>query len=126
MLKKMLLWYWERYEIFTQAKPFFYFVQRRKLRPKTHGRAVPRFSADFKDFEAYTKKAKDIEHQADQKTHEIADTLNKTFITPFDREDIYLLASELDDIVDLIENVIQDVYLFNIKNKIPALELLLP
>jgi hypothetical protein len=43
--------------------------------------------------------------------------LNKTFITPFDREDIYALAHQLDDLVDLIENVIKNVKLYNIKEK---------
>ena len=84
------------------------------------------FSANFNDFESYAKKAKDIEHDADEKTHAIVDALNKTFITPFDREDIYTLASNLDDIVDLIENVIQNVYLFNIDKKIPVLEAFTP
>jgi predicted phosphate transport protein (TIGR00153 family) len=84
------------------------------------------FSANFNDFEGYAKKAKDIEHSADEKTHAIVSALNKTFITPFDREDIYVLASNLDDIVDLIENVIQNVYLFNFDAKIPTLEAFTP
>lgn len=78
------------------------------------------FSKDFKDFEKYSVRAKEIESQADQKTHEIIDQLNKTFITPIDREDIYLLAHELDDIVDLVESVIQNVRLYNVTNKIDA------
>jgi predicted phosphate transport protein (TIGR00153 family) len=84
------------------------------------------FSDEFSDFTSYSKKAKDIEHSADQKIHEIVSALNKTFITPFDREDIYMLASNLDDIVDLIENVMQNVYLFNIKEKIPAITAFTP
>ncbi len=40
--------------------------------------------------------------------------MNKTFITPFDREDIYCLASELDDIVDKIENVIHNIVIYEI------------
>lgn len=78
------------------------------------------FNKDFKDFEKYSVRAKEIESQADQKTHEIIDQLNKTFITPIDREDIYLLAHELDDIVDLVESVIQNVRLYNVTNKIDA------
>jgi len=84
------------------------------------------FSKDFKDFESYSKKAKDLEHQADEKTHRIIEHLNKTFITPFDREDIYTLAQELDDIVDYIENVIHDTYLFNIQQKNPAIDQFAP
>lgn len=84
------------------------------------------FAKDFKDFEAYSKKAKDLEHLADEKTHKIIEHLNKTFITPFDREDIYTLSQELDDIVDYIENVIHDTYLFNVQAKNPAIDKFAP
>ena len=75
------------------------------------------FTTCFKDFEKYSQKAKEIEHQADTKIHEIVDKLNKTFITPFDREDIYLLAHEMDNIIDLIENVIHNIELYQIREK---------
>lgn len=78
------------------------------------------FNNNFKDFEGYSVRAKEIESKADRKTHEIIDRLNKTFITPIDREDIYLLAHELDDIVDLVESVIQNVRLYNVSNKLDA------
>lgn len=71
----------------------------------------------FNDFKQYSQRAKEIEHRADAKTHEISDKLNKTFITPFDREDIYLLAHEIDDVVDLIENVIHNLELYHIHEK---------
>ena len=75
----------------------------------------------FKDFKEYAKKAQKIEHLADNKTHEIVYRLNKTFITPFDREDIYKLTQEIDDLVDLIENVITNIFVYGIKTKEPAL-----
>ena len=46
---------------------------------------------------------KDIEHKGDALTHSIIDKLNRSFITPFEREDIYALASGLDDILDFID-----------------------
>lgn len=79
-------------------------------------------AANFSDFEEYSRRAKEIEHEGDKKTHEIIDKLNKTFITPFDREDIYLLAHQLDDIIDEIENVIRDIHLYKITKKISAIE----
>ncbi len=57
---------------------------------------------------------RDIEHEADITCHEIYDKLNRTFVTPFDREDIRELASELDTVVDLIESVGQRMYLYQI------------
>ena len=46
---------------------------------------------------------KAIEHQGDEITHDILTKLNQTFITPFDREDIHALSSQLDDVIDLID-----------------------
>ena len=46
---------------------------------------------------------KDLEHKCDATTHDIIQRLNRTFVTPIDREDIYALASELDDVMDAID-----------------------
>ncbi len=48
---------------------------------------------------------KRLEHQADQVTHELVTRLNKSFITPLDREDIHMLGSRLDDVLDRIDGV---------------------
>ncbi len=53
--------------------------------------------------EEKNKVIKDIEHKGDKMQHEILKQLNKSFITPFDREDIYAIAKGLDDIIDHIE-----------------------
>src|SRR5829696_8129671 len=50
----------------------------------------------------YAKRIKGLEHACDELTHSISTRLNKSFITPFDREDIYMMSTALDDIVDLI------------------------
>jgi predicted phosphate transport protein (TIGR00153 family) len=57
---------------------------------------------------------REIEHEADITCHDIYEKLNRTFVTPFDREDIRELASELDTITDLIESVGQRMYLYQI------------
>jgi uncharacterized protein len=48
-------------------------------------------------------KLRDLEHTGDQSTHAIFKQLNTSFVTPFDREDIYRLASNLDDVMDFVE-----------------------
>jgi uncharacterized protein len=55
-----------------------------------------------------------IEHQGDDVAHSIIDQLNKTFITPFDREDIHSLAKQLDDITDMINNIVNRLRVYNI------------
>ncbi len=62
-----------------------------------------------------------IEHEADITAHEIHDRLNRTFITPLDREDIHALASELDDIVDLVQHVALRMHLYRIEEPTPEL-----
>jgi predicted phosphate transport protein (TIGR00153 family) len=63
------------------------------------------------DFTEYAKKLRDLEHQGDEITHQINQKLNSTFITPFDREDIYSLASAIDDVIDLAEETADTIVL---------------
>ena len=57
---------------------------------------------------------KRIEHECDQVTHEVITRLDRTFITPLDREDIHELASGLDDVVDLIDSLARRTQIFHI------------
>ena len=57
---------------------------------------------DYEQMPAAVAKIAAIEHRGDEMTHRILIKLNQTFITPFDREDIHLLASSLDDVLDFI------------------------
>ena len=57
---------------------------------------------------------KDREHEGDQLTRQIFDALNSSFITPFDREDIRSIATDLDDILDYLEGVAQHIVLFDL------------
>lgn len=64
---------------------------------------------------SFTKRIKDVEHGCDQLTHEITTKLNKSFITPFDREDIYTLAVALDDICDYIDAGARAIVMYDIR-----------
>jgi len=67
---------------------------------------------------------KALEHKGDRMTHDLIVKLNKTFIVPIDREDIYGLSSKLDDVTDLIESIARRLVLFKvIEVSEPALEL---
>src|SRR5947209_18917311 len=63
---------------------------------------LKRILDDFQDVEASVQKLKDIEHRGDDMIHNVLTKLNQTFITPLDREDIYRLASSLDDVLDFV------------------------
>jgi uncharacterized protein Yka (UPF0111/DUF47 family) len=58
---------------------------------------------------------KDLEHEADILTHDVIARIDKSFITPIDREDIHLLASRLDDVIDLIDGTARRAHMFRIR-----------
>jgi uncharacterized protein len=68
------------------------------------------------NFESYVKKIKVVEHEADELTHSLTTKLNKSFITPFDREDIYTLSVALDDVVDYIDAGSRAILMYDIRN----------
>lgn len=78
-------------------------------------------AADGADRAAIAGKIRDCEHRGDESTHAILRQLNSTFVTPFDREDIYRLASRLDDVMDFMEAAADLVVLYDLQTLPPAL-----
>jgi len=67
-------------------------------------------------------KLKEIEHEADHITHQVYKRMHKVFLTPLDREDIYLLANKMDSVLDEIESAAVRMYLYRMKE--PSEELI--
>ena len=67
------------------------------------------------DYTQHVKRIKTIEHACDDLTHAVSIQLNKSFITPFDREDIYMLSGALDDIVDFIDDVARAMVMYDLQ-----------
>ena len=61
-----------------------------------------------------------FEHSADIKKHEMNETLAKAFVTPVDREDLDMLSQQLDNVLDLLEEVLQKLYIYDVKAIEPA------
>jgi predicted phosphate transport protein (TIGR00153 family) len=61
------------------------------------------------------KQIKDLEHEGDRLTHEIVDLLNRTFVTPFDRDDMYRLAGALDDICDHVDEAADNLAVYGVE-----------
>src|SRR3954449_4994231 len=61
------------------------------------------------DGEGLVKQIKDREHEGDRLTHEVVNLLNRTFVTPFDRDDMYRLAGALDDICDHVDDAAEKI-----------------
>jgi uncharacterized protein len=77
--------------------------------------------SDFRDVELKARRIEDREHEGDTLTHELIQHLNKSFITPMDREDIYALATALDDVLDAIEAAADLFVLHHIQEPRPAM-----
>jgi predicted phosphate transport protein (TIGR00153 family) len=72
------------------------------------------------EVQSVSERLTEVEHDSDQITHELFKKINSSFITPFDREDIYRLGSQLDDVMDHLEAVGNLLYLYGL-TKLPAL-----
>ncbi len=71
------------------------------------------------DRSAIAKRLRDVEHASDEITHTVMRQLNSTFVTPFDREDIYRLANRLDDVMDFMEAAADLVVLYELEELPP-------
>jgi uncharacterized protein Yka (UPF0111/DUF47 family) len=78
-------------------------------------KALEEMMCDYCDVEDKIKKISSIEHDCDQKIHTIFEHLNAAFITPIDREDIYMITKELDNIVDNIDETAHLFAIYNIR-----------
>jgi predicted phosphate transport protein (TIGR00153 family) len=67
------------------------------------------------DHQDVARRMREAEHVADETTHELIRKVNSTFVTPFDREDIYALGSGLDDVMDLMDEVVDLILLYEVK-----------
>jgi len=79
---------------------------------------------DYEKLPLVVEKIKQIEHQGDDMTHRILIKLNQTFITPFDREDIHLLTSSLDDVLDFINGASDRLLTYKITQQSPSAKVL--
>src|SRR5689334_15922015 len=70
---------------------------------------------NFPNIETPLQRIREEEHAADELAHQALDRLDRTFITPFDREDIHTLIGELDDIIDTIDALAKRFPLFHVK-----------
>jgi predicted phosphate transport protein (TIGR00153 family) len=76
-------------------------------------------AADFPNITSHVQRIRQEEHDADKLAHEALERLDRTFITPFDREDIHALVGELDDIIDAVDALAKRFPLYHVKDIAP-------
>jgi uncharacterized protein len=82
--------------------------------------AMVAMAENFSNPAADAERIKDLEHANDTLTHKLMNKLNRTFITPFDREDIHELASEIDDVLDLTDAAASRLVTYHIEKIRPG------
>lgn len=76
---------------------------------------------DAADHEDVARRMREAEHAADETTHALIRKVNSTFVTPFDREDIYALGSGLDDVMDMMDEAVDLMLVYEVKVLPPEL-----
>lgn len=76
---------------------------------------------DYAHVEEKARHIKEVENRGDLNTHEIVEKLNRSFVTPIDREDIHSLSSGLDDILDSVEALANRFLMFHIREVTPEM-----
>jgi uncharacterized protein len=108
-----------RLRLIPQDNRFFALFNRSAENTLGGARILNDLLTNFVDVDRKARHLKDIEHTGDEITHEVFHTLNRTFVTPLDREDISHLASALDDVIDWIEEVALRIRLYKIDAPTP-------
>jgi predicted phosphate transport protein (TIGR00153 family) len=83
------------------------------------GRELAAMLGTFTELEAHAQRIDSAERAADKVTHETIALLHKTFITPFDRDQIHQLITTMDDILDLIQDVAETIALYDLRRTTP-------
>jgi len=102
------------FSLFPREEDFFVLFRKQAALVRQGCDQLHEMLESFDRLEDRAKALKDVEHQADVVTHEIFERLNRTFITPLEREDIHQLASNLDDVLDAVEAIGSRVLLFQV------------
>lgn len=105
--------------IIPQEKHFFDMLERQADVVVEGAEALLDMTKNFNQVDKKRDKIKDIEHKGDDLVHEIAEALNKTFVTPIDHDDMSKLTSRLDDILDFIEAASHRMWSYEIKTVPP-------
>lgn len=101
--------------LISKNRAFFELLDRAAVNVSQGARALTDLMDSFPaNLDSKVKVIKDIEHQGDMLTHQTIELLNKTFVTPIDREDIHKLITKLDDVIDLIDGASSRLALYKI------------
>src|SRR2546427_12984515 len=107
--------------IIPQERQFFDLLERLAATVDEGAIALADLLHEFRDVPMKCRRIKDVEHHGDEIVHRVYEELNMTFITPIDREDIQSLATELDNVLDMVEAASSRIGLYEIDRPTEAM-----
>jgi hypothetical protein len=107
------------FSLFPREENFFVLFKRQAALVRQGCEQLQEMMESFDRLEERARNLKDVEHQGDLVAHELFERLNRTFITPLERDDIHDLASGLDDVLDAVEAIASRIVLFKISSTTP-------
>jgi predicted phosphate transport protein (TIGR00153 family) len=109
-----------RLSLVPQKREFFVLYSRAASNAVEIARLLVELLEQFPQNGGLLRDIKDLEHEGDRLTRELVDLLNRTFVTPFDRDDMYQLSSALDDICDHIDEAAGNIAGYGVEEIRPA------
>jgi predicted phosphate transport protein (TIGR00153 family) len=97
-----------------REEKYFAMLNQMASKVREGGEVFAKIFKDFSNHAQYAEQIKNIEVECDDIAAKITQKLNSSFITPFDREDIYLLVTELDDVIDMMNDLARRLEIYNI------------
>ncbi len=103
-----------KFNLAPQEKRFFQLFEASANNMVDTAQALKDMVSTWESIDLRAEHISDLEHKGDSITHEIIALLHRTFVTPFDREDINMLAQTMDDVADLIHSAADDMDLYRV------------
>jgi len=104
-----------RLRLTPQNRAFFGLFNRSSTNAVEISRLLVELLDRFPESTELIRRIKDREHEGDRLTHEVVDLLNRTFVTPFDRDDMYRLATAIDDVCDHVDEAADNIALYGVR-----------
>jgi predicted phosphate transport protein (TIGR00153 family) len=108
-----------RISLVPQNREFFRLLERASDNAVVIARQLVQLLDDFPTDGSVLREIKELEHEGDRLTREVVDLLNRTFVTPFDRDDLFRLASAIDDVCDHVDEAAGNIAGFGVEEVRP-------
>jgi predicted phosphate transport protein (TIGR00153 family) len=104
------------FRLSPQKREFFTLLGQASANAESIARALVELLDGWPEDRSKLDEIRDLEHEGDRLTYEVVDLLNRTFVTPIDRDDLYRLASAIDDVCDHVEEAADDIDAYEVRS----------